>query len=152
VPDDYRRSYQFLGSVAIAADQGSGSLQIHTVYALPAAIAAYLKSGHFPDGAVLVKGVFETATAFGDEDAGVVDELVDAPEPPMRPLKIESPETLRHLRERGTSLISLDWCSSARVRSAPTIVQRSYWSGYFFKSNQPRVILLFDSVAGVWPG
>ncbi len=63
VPDDYRTAYQFLGSWAIAADQGKGSQQIHTVYASPGAIAAYLKDGRFPDGAVLVKEVFETATA-----------------------------------------------------------------------------------------
>jgi Cytochrome P460 len=62
VPDDYRMTYQFLGSWAVAADPGKGSQQIHTVYASPGAISAYLKDGHFPDGAVLVKEVFEAAT------------------------------------------------------------------------------------------
>ena len=39
-----------------------GSQQLHVVYASPGTIAAYRKDGHFPDGSVLVKEVFETAT------------------------------------------------------------------------------------------
>ena len=62
VPADYRTSYQFLGSWAIAADTGQGAKQIHDVYASPGAVAVYQESGHFPDGAVLVKEVFTTAT------------------------------------------------------------------------------------------
>ena len=62
VPGDYRTAYQFLGSWAVAADQGQGSKEIHTVYASPGASAAYRKNRHFPDGAVLVKEVFETTT------------------------------------------------------------------------------------------
>jgi hypothetical protein len=62
VPADYRAVYQFLGSWAIAADQGEGSKEIHVVYASPGTIASYRKDGHFPDGAVLVKEVYETTT------------------------------------------------------------------------------------------
>ncbi|MGC1637913.1 MAG: cytochrome P460 family protein [Candidatus Acidiferrales bacterium] len=62
VPDDYRTSYQFLGTWAIAADKVPGSQQIHDVYASPGTIAAYRKDGRFPDGAVLVKEVFQTTT------------------------------------------------------------------------------------------
>ena len=63
VPADYRTTYQFLGSWAIAADKGSlGSKQIHDVYASPGAIAAYRRDGRFPDGTVLVKEVHQTAT------------------------------------------------------------------------------------------
>ncbi len=62
VPTDYRTSYQFLGGWAIAADKGKGSQEIHVVYASPGTIAAYRKDGRFPDGAVLVKEVFQTAT------------------------------------------------------------------------------------------
>ena len=62
VPADYRTAYQFLGSWAVAADQGQGSKQIHVVYASPATIAAYHKDGRFPNGSVLVKEVFQTAT------------------------------------------------------------------------------------------
>ncbi len=62
MPADYRTSYQFLGSWAIAADKGKGSKNIHVVYASPGTIAAYRKDGHFPDGSVLVKEVFQAAT------------------------------------------------------------------------------------------
>jgi hypothetical protein len=62
VPSDYRTAYQYLGSWAIAADK-EGSKQMHNVYASPEAVAAYRKDGHFPDGAVLIKEVFQTKTA-----------------------------------------------------------------------------------------
>jgi Cytochrome P460 len=63
VPEDYRETYQALGSWAIAADGTPGSKQMHEVYASPGAIAAYRKTGHFPNGTVLVKEVFSTVTA-----------------------------------------------------------------------------------------
>jgi hypothetical protein len=63
VPDAYRSAYQFIGAWAVAADQGQGSQSLHVVYASPGTADAYRKDGHFPDGAVLVKEVFETATA-----------------------------------------------------------------------------------------
>jgi hypothetical protein len=62
VPADYRTTYQSLGTWAVAADQGEGSKELHVVYASPGMIAAYRKDRRFPDGAVLVKEVFETAT------------------------------------------------------------------------------------------
>ena len=62
VPGDYRAAYQSLGSWAVAADQGQGAKEIHVVYASPDTIAAYRKNGHFADGSVLVKEVFETTT------------------------------------------------------------------------------------------
>ena len=62
VPADYRTLYQALGSWAIAADSGAGSKEMHAVYASPGAIDAYRKTGHFPDGAVLVKEVYATST------------------------------------------------------------------------------------------
>lgn len=62
VPAHYRTSYQFLGSWAIAADKGQGSKALHLVYASPGTIAAYRKTGRFPDGSVLVKEVYQTAT------------------------------------------------------------------------------------------
>ncbi|HEX7362049.1 MAG TPA: cytochrome P460 family protein [Bryobacteraceae bacterium] len=62
VPTNYRTTYQFLGTWAIAKDKGQGSKQIHDVYASPGAVAAFRKSGHFPDGTVLVKEVYATAT------------------------------------------------------------------------------------------
>jgi len=62
VPDGYRATYQFLGSWAVAADQGQGSKEVHLVYASPGTVSAYRKDGHFPDGAVLVKEVFQAST------------------------------------------------------------------------------------------
>jgi hypothetical protein len=62
VPEAYRTSYQSLGSWAVASDQGTGSKELHVVYASPGTITAYRKDGRFPDGAVLVKEVFEATT------------------------------------------------------------------------------------------
>src|SRR5215470_5258499 len=62
VPQDYRTTYQSLGSWAIAADEGRGSKEVHVVLASPGSIEAYRKDGHFPDGTVLVKEVFKAAT------------------------------------------------------------------------------------------
>lgn len=70
VPDAYRTNYQFLGSWAVAADQGPGSKELHTVYASPGTIDAYRKDGRFPDGTVLVKEVFQAAT--GTKTTGTV--------------------------------------------------------------------------------
>jgi len=62
VPDAYRTTYQALGSWAVAADQGQGSKELHVVYASPGTITAYRNDGHFPDGVVLVKEVFQAVT------------------------------------------------------------------------------------------
>jgi hypothetical protein len=63
VPADYRTTYEFLGTWAVAADQGQGSVELHVVYASPGTITAYREDGHFPDGTVLVKEVHRAATA-----------------------------------------------------------------------------------------
>jgi len=63
VPEGYRSTYEYLGTWAIAAAQGQGSKELHVVYASPGTIGAYQKEGKFPDGATLVKEVFEAATA-----------------------------------------------------------------------------------------
>lgn len=63
VPPNYRLDYQYLGSWAVAADQGGGSKQIHVVFASPGAAEAYRRGGHFPEGTVLVKEVFAADTA-----------------------------------------------------------------------------------------
>jgi cytochrome P460 len=62
VPAGYRTSYQFLGSWAVADKPGQSPSQLHVVYASPGTIAAYRKEKRFPDGSVLVKEVFQTAT------------------------------------------------------------------------------------------
>jgi len=63
VPSHYRTTYQFLGSWAIAADEGRGVKELHVVYASPGAIDGYREHGQFPEGAVLIKEVFKTTTA-----------------------------------------------------------------------------------------
>jgi hypothetical protein len=63
VPFDYRNEYQYLGTWAVAADQGAGSKELHVVYASPGAVAAFKANGHFPDGTVLVKEVIQATTA-----------------------------------------------------------------------------------------
>jgi hypothetical protein len=63
VPEDYRTSYEFLGTWAIAAESGPGSQEIHNVYASPGAIKAHRDAGHFADGTVLVKEVLAAGTS-----------------------------------------------------------------------------------------
>jgi len=70
VPADYRTTYQFLGTWAVAADQEQGSAELHDVYASPGTISAYRKDGDFPDGTVLVKEVHRAAT--GPMTTGIV--------------------------------------------------------------------------------
>lgn len=70
VPNDYRATYQTLGTWAIAADSGKGSKEMHIVYASPGAAEAYRKTKQFPDGTVLVKEVYQTET--GDMTTGTV--------------------------------------------------------------------------------
>jgi Cytochrome P460 len=62
VPADYRTAYEFLGIWALANKKDKGSKELHIVFASPGTIAAYQKEGHFADGSVLVKEVYETAT------------------------------------------------------------------------------------------
>ena len=49
VPDDYRTTYEFLGTWAAASDQGQGAQELHVVYASPETITAYRKERRFPD-------------------------------------------------------------------------------------------------------
>lgn len=63
VPSGYQERYQYLGTWAVAADDGPGSKQLHVVYASPGSVAAFKATGHFPEGTVLVKEVYEAATA-----------------------------------------------------------------------------------------
>jgi hypothetical protein len=60
VPSNYRTTYEYLGSWAVAAEKDQGSKQLHNVYGSPGTIEAFRKDGHFANGAVLVKEVFAT--------------------------------------------------------------------------------------------
>lgn len=63
VPADCRTLYQALGSWAIAAASGEGLKEMHAVYASPGAIDSYRQTGHFQDGAVLMKEVFAASSS-----------------------------------------------------------------------------------------
>ena len=62
VPGDYRTAYEHLGTWAVAADQGPGTKQIHTVYASPGTTAAGPGAGFADGSGLLVKEVFSAAT------------------------------------------------------------------------------------------
>jgi hypothetical protein len=63
VPENFRDRYVSLGAWAVAGDADTGGkLGLHVVYAPRDAVAAYRKSGAFPDGAVLVKELFNGKT------------------------------------------------------------------------------------------
>jgi hypothetical protein len=70
VPADYRTSYQFLGSWAVADGPSRSPKEMHIVYASPGAITGYRENKRFPDGSVLVKEVYQAAT--GEMQTGVV--------------------------------------------------------------------------------
>ena len=62
LPTDYRRNWAHLGGWAVSKKHDESIHEMHAVYTQPEAIAAYNKSGEFPDGTVLVKEVHETKT------------------------------------------------------------------------------------------
>lgn len=63
VPANYRSTFEPAGVWAVAADTGSGSKEMHIVYASPGALDAYRRTRDFPDGSVLVKEVVTATTA-----------------------------------------------------------------------------------------
>lgn len=52
---DYRKDWSQVGVNAVAGPDGKTIAQLHIVYAEPAVVEAYRKTGQFPDGAVLIK-------------------------------------------------------------------------------------------------
>ncbi|MEZ5874067.1 MAG: cytochrome P460 family protein [Hyphomicrobiales bacterium] len=60
---DYRRDWVLLGSFSVRADDAEqGAKELHVVYAAPATVDAYRRTGAFPAGATLIKDVFATKT------------------------------------------------------------------------------------------
>lgn len=60
---DYRKEWVQLGTFSVLADKPEqGAKQLHVVYTERKNLEAFLASGAFPDGAVLVKDVFATKT------------------------------------------------------------------------------------------
>lgn len=64
---DYRRSV-FIGTWAVG--DADGTHELHQVYTQPEAISAYLATGQFPDGTVIIKELQEAQT--GDFTTGSV--------------------------------------------------------------------------------
>lgn len=56
LPEDFRLQWVHLGSWVVADEKAPG-YGFHDVYTQPEAAGAYLKSGQFPDGTVLVKEI-----------------------------------------------------------------------------------------------
>lgn len=65
LPEDFRKNLAHLGSWFVPEGEASG---FHDVYTEASAIAAYRKSGKFPDGATLVKEL--RAASSGDYTTG----------------------------------------------------------------------------------
>jgi len=64
VPTNYRTEWAFLGTWAVNSkeEEPRGAAEFHNVYTQPETIAAYKKTGKFPDGAVLVKELLKART------------------------------------------------------------------------------------------
>ncbi len=62
VPSAYRDTYTYLGTWAVAADDAQGSKELHVVYASPGSVVEYRRLGKMPEGALLVKEVFDATT------------------------------------------------------------------------------------------
>ncbi len=56
-PTDYRDTFEYLGSYAVATKPDKPPDEMHVVYARPEDVRAYRRDGKFPDGATLVKEV-----------------------------------------------------------------------------------------------
>ena len=54
---DYRDTFEYLGSYAVATKPDKPLDEMHVVYARPEDVRAYRRDGKFPDGATLVKEV-----------------------------------------------------------------------------------------------
>lgn len=60
---DYRKEWVQLGTFSVLADKpADGAKELHVVYTARQNLEAYLRTGRFPDGAVLVKDVFAART------------------------------------------------------------------------------------------
>ncbi len=62
-PTDYRDTFEFLGTYAVATKPGQPVDEMHVVYARPEDIRSYRRDGKFPDGATLVKEVTKVSSA-----------------------------------------------------------------------------------------
>ncbi len=64
VPDaDFRKNWTALGTWVLS-EEDEGVTDQHVVYAPPVSVAAYRKTGKFPDGTVIVKELFKTKSDY----------------------------------------------------------------------------------------
>ena len=63
LPDDFETTFVHLGSVAVAPKTDQPVDELHGTYTRSEDLAAFLKDGKFPDGAVLVKDVRSTSSS-----------------------------------------------------------------------------------------
>jgi cytochrome c len=56
-PTDYRDTFEYLGTYAVATKPSQPVDEMHIVYSRPEDVRAYRRDGKFPDGAVLVKEI-----------------------------------------------------------------------------------------------
>src|SRR3954453_24027205 len=61
-PTDYRDTFEYLGSYAVATKPDKPVDEMHVVYARPEDVRAYRRDGKFPDGATLVKEVTQVGS------------------------------------------------------------------------------------------
>src|ERR1044071_5885079 len=61
-PTDYRDTFEYLGSYAVATKPDKPLDEMHVVYARPEDVRAYRRDGKFPDGATLVKEVTQVGS------------------------------------------------------------------------------------------
>ena len=59
---DYRAEWDYLGSFSVTKDDVDGVAETHVVYTQPGTIKAYRATGKYPDGAVLLKELYNTKT------------------------------------------------------------------------------------------
>jgi cytochrome c len=63
LPDDFETTFVHLGSVAVAPKADQPVDELHGTYTRSEDLAAFLRDGKFPDGAVLVKDVRSTSNS-----------------------------------------------------------------------------------------
>ncbi|WP_169543941.1 cytochrome P460 family protein [Sneathiella aquimaris] len=60
---NFQRDWTALGTWAIAAEEGTqGSEGFHIVYTQPGSVSAFLKTGTFPDGTIIIKELYEATS------------------------------------------------------------------------------------------
>ena len=63
LPGDFESTFIHIGTVAVAPKSDQPVNELHGTYTRPEDLAAFLKDGKFPDGAVLVKEVRSTSNS-----------------------------------------------------------------------------------------